>query len=139
MTLGYAATIAEAQNQLAYYRKRGFVFINYYKNAHPETGSDTEAEADTGGGLVPDNPFADYEGGYDIHHVIGQEFDRVVMLLDRSFYYDEDGKLEGVPRPEPDYLYPNLFYQGGTRVQEQLALIVLENEPLFDRIAEILE
>jgi len=139
VTLGYAATIAEAQNQLAYYRKRGFVFINYYKNAHPETGSDTAAGAGTGDGLIPDNPFADYEGGYDIHHVIGQEFDRVVMLLDRSFYYDEDGKLEGVPRPDPDYLYPNLFYQGGTRVQEQLALIVLENEPLFDRIAEILE
>lgn len=85
------------------------------------------------------NPFAQFEGGYDIHHVIGQEFDRVVLLLDNSFYYTDEGKLEGIPSPDPDFLYPNLFYQSITRVQERLALIVLQNEPLFDRISEILE
>lgn len=49
---------------------------------------------------------------FDTHHVIGQEFDKVVMLLDSSFYYDENGTLQGIPHPNPDYLYPNLFYQG---------------------------
>ncbi|MBQ9014959.1 MAG: ATP-binding protein [Firmicutes bacterium] len=126
--LGYAATIEEARRQLAYYRAEGYVFINYYRDALSNVS-----------GIPADNPFAEYEGGYDIHHVIGQEFDRVVMLLDHSFYYTEDGKLEGVPRPDPDILYPNLFYQGITRVQEKLALIVLGNEPLFDQIAAILQ
>lgn len=120
--LGYAANTGEAEQQLAYYRNLGYVFINYYRNAHNSS-----------------NPFAAFEGGYDIYHVIGQEFDRVVMLLDDSFYYDADGKLEGVPRPDPDLLYPNVFYHGMTRVQEKLALIVLDNEPLFDRISEILK
>ena len=126
--LGYAATIEEARSQLAYYRARGYVFINYYRDARSDVP-----------GIPADNPFAEYEGGYDIHHVIGQEFDQVVMLLDDSFYYTEEGKLEGVPRPDPDVLYPNLFYQGITRVQEKLALIVLNNEPLFDQISAILQ
>lgn len=122
VALGYAADTGEAEQQLAYYRDLGYVFINYYKNAHDSS-----------------NPFAAFEGGYDIYHVIGQEFDRVVMLLDDSFCYTDDGKLEGVPRPDPDLLYPNVFYHGMTRVQEKLALIVLDNEPLFERISEILK
>ena len=121
--LGFAATIGEAQDQLAYFRDRGYVFINCFRPTDD----------------VPGNPFLEFEGGYDIHHVIGQEFDKVVMLLDRSFFYSEDGRLEGVPRPDPDYIYPNLFYQGITRVREKLALIVLESELLFDRISAILE
>ncbi len=122
VAIGYAADTAEAEQQLAYYRDLGYVFINYYKNAHNSS-----------------NPFAAFEGGYDIYHVIGQEFDRVVMLLDDSFCYTDDGKLEGVPRPDPDLLYPNVFYHGMTRVQEKLALIVFDNEPLFNRISEILK
>ena len=127
VNLGFASSIEEAREQLAYYRDQGYVFINYFKTAHPDDGT-----APSG------NPFAAFEGGYDIDHVIGQEFDRVIMLLDNSFHYDEDDRLEGIPRPDPDYLYPNLFYQGITRVQEKLMLLVLENEPLFDRIAAIL-
>ena len=121
--LGFAATIGEAQDQLAYFRDRGYVFINCFRPTDE----------------IPGNPFLAFEGGYDIHHVIGQEFDKVVMLMDGSFFYSEDGRLEGVPRPDPDYIYPNLFYQGITRVREKLALIVLQSEPLFDRIAAILE
>ena len=126
--LGYAATIEEARSQLAYYRSRDYVFINYYRDARSDVS-----------GIPADNPFAEYEGGYDIHHVIGQEFDQVVMLLDQSFFYNEEGRLEGVPRPDPDILYPNLFYQGISRVREKLALIVLGNQPLFDRISAILQ
>lgn len=76
---------------------------------------------------------------YDTHHVIGQEFDEVVMLMDASFFYSEDGELQGVPHPNPDYLYPNLFYQGITRVREKLAIIVVDNLELFSKIATILE
>ena len=61
----------------------------------------------------------------------------MVMLLDSSFYYDEEGKLQGIPHPNPNYLYPNLFYQGVTRVREQLALIVVNAPELFEKIASI--
>ena len=61
------------------------------------------------------------------------------MLMDASFFYSEDGELQGVPHPNPDYLYPNLFYQGITRVRERLAIIVVDNLELFSKIATILE
>ena len=119
--LNYANTVDEAQRLLKYYRANGFKFINYSKSNYNES------------------PFAAYEEDYDTHHVIGQEFDEVVMLMDASFFYSEDGELQGVPHPTPDYLYPNLFYQGITRVREKLAIIVVDNFELFSKIATILE
>ena len=79
-----------------------------------------------------------YAEDFDTHHVIGQEFDKVVMLLDSSFYYDENGTLQGIPHPNPDYLYPNLFYQGVTRAREQLALIIVNAPELFRQVASII-
>ena len=118
--LNYAGTGAEAQNLLAYYRRKGYVFINC---------------ARTAGGFAP---YAEFEEDFDACHVIGREFDRVVMLMDSAFYYDEEGVLRGVPSPDPDALYPNLFYQSVTRVREKLALIVVNAPELFGRISSIL-
>ena len=61
------------------------------------------------------------------------------MLMDNSFYYDEEGVLKGIPHPNPDYLYPNLFYQGVTRVREKLSLIVVDAPALFEKITSIFE
>jgi hypothetical protein len=58
------------------------------------------------------------------------------MLMDGSFSYDETGALRGIP--DPEYLYPNLFYQSVTRVREQLALIVVNAPELFGQIVTIL-
>ena len=59
------------------------------------------------------------------------------MLMDSSFCYDSDGRLQGIPHPNPDLMYPNLFYQGVTRVREELALIVVRSPELFEKIASI--
>ena len=61
------------------------------------------------------------------------------MLMDNSFYYDEEGILKGIPHPNPDYLYPNLFYQGVTRVREKLSLIIVDAPALFEKITSIFE
>lgn len=119
--LNYANTTQEAQNLLEYYRGKGFIFINYSKSNY-ET-----------------SPYAAYNEDFDTHHVIGQEFDKVVMLMDNSFYYNEDGELQGVPHPNPDYLYPNLFYQGITRVREELSIIIVNASELFEKIIGILK
>ena len=115
-----ANTVAEAQNLLAYYRARGYVFINCTKSRERP------------------GPYAEYAEEFDAHRVIGQEYDRVVMLMDRSFHYDSRGILRGIPKPNLDYLYPNLFYQGITRARENLALIVVRASRLFDKITSIL-
>lgn len=119
--INYANTTQEAQLLLQYYRDLEYTFINYTK---PTSGW---------------TPFAEYEEDFDTHHVIGQEFDKVVMLMDDSFYYDDDGHLQGIPYPDPDYLYPNLFYQGVTRVRDRLALIVVKAPELFAKIAGLVK
>lgn len=121
VSISYANTVVEAQNIIEYYRNQGYVFINYSKSNHTSS------------------PYAKYAEDFDTHHVIGQEFDKVLMLMDNSFYYSEDGILQGIEHPNPDYLYPNLFYQGITRVREKIALIIVNAPTLFEKIASILQ
>ncbi len=117
--LNYANTTQEAQNLLEYYKAKGYTFINYTKTRYEPC------------------PYSAYCDDFDT--VIAQEFDKVVMLMDNSFYYDENGILQGLPHPNPDYLYPNLFYQGITRVREKLALIVAGDPVLFEKIVSIVK
>ena len=117
--LNYANTTGEAQSLVEYYRRRGYVFINYSKPYYKPS------------------PFAEFSEDFDTYKVIGQEYDKVVMLLDSSFYYDDDGKLQGITHSSTGYLYPNLFYQGVTRVRERLALIVVNAPDLFAKVVSI--
>lgn len=120
ISLAYANSVDEAQQIIEYYRHQDYIFINYSKSNYNYS------------------PYAQYEEDFDTHHVIGQEFDNVLMLMDSSFFYDENGILQGVSHPNPDYLYPNLFYQGITRVREKIALVVVGAPRLFEKISSIL-
>ena len=117
VSLAYANDEAEACRLIEYFRSDGYVFISY---------SD-------------DDVYLKHEDDYDTHHVIGQEFDKVLILMDGRFYYDENGVLQGVPPRSFDYLYPNLFYQGISRVREKIALIVVGEKNLFEKITSVLE
>ena len=86
-----------------------------------------------------DDPFADLDDSAGCDRLIGQEYDKVVMLMDSSFSYDKDGFLKGIPQPDPENIYPNLFYQGITRVREKLALVILDAPELFSKIASIID
>ena len=61
------------------------------------------------------------------------------MLMDDSFSYDQDGYLKGIPEPDPELLYPNMFYHGITRARELLAIVVLGDMGLFRTILTIIE
>ncbi len=121
VSLAYANSIDEAKNIIEYYRNKGYTFINYSKSNYNYS------------------PYTQYEEDFDTHHVIGQEFDNVLMLMDKSFYYDTNNILQGIPHPNPDYLYPNLFYQGITRVREKIALVVVDAPELFEKISSIVD
>ena len=71
------------------------------------------------------------------HAVIGHEFDNVLMVLTNDFQYNEKGRLTAKEHPNPNYLFPKLFYQGITRAREKLAIIVAQNMPLFIQITNI--
>ncbi len=121
VSLNYANSENEACRIIEYYRKQGYTFINYSKSNYYHS------------------PYEQYKEDFDTHHVIGQEFDNVLMLLDNSFYYDDSGILQGVEHPNPDYLYPNLFYQGITRVREKIALVIVKAPTLFEKIVSIFQ
>ena len=82
----------------------------------------------------------DYEkyGTYDqesAHAVIGQEFDKVVAIIDNYFRYDDDGKLIADNRY---YSQVQMFYQILTRTRQKLYIIILNNEAMLERCLEIL-
>ena len=119
--LNYANSSDEALILLKYYRERGYIFINFSKSNYKSS------------------PYSVYPEDFDTHGVIGQEFDKVVMLLDSSFYYDKNGILQSYVHPNPDYIYTKLLYQGITRTREMLSLIILNSPELFEQIVSIVE
>ncbi len=112
ITLYYADSKADAQMALDYFKGQCYTFISH---PHPHG----------------------YGTGVDSQQAVGQEFDHVVMLLDDLFYYDETGKLQGKNQPSSDHLYHQFLYLGLTRVRQRLAIIVVENQPLFEKILSI--
>ena len=76
---------------------------------------------------------------FDTHHVIGQEYDKVVMVLGKNFQYNDEKKLISHQHPNPDYLYRQLLFQGLTRTREKLAIIVWDNKPLFEALLAIVQ
>ena len=70
------------------------------------------------------------------HEVIGQEFDKVVAIIDSYFGYDDDGKL--IANNEY-YSQRQMLYQILTRTRQKLYVIILNNEPMLKRCLEILK
>lgn len=71
---------------------------------------------------------------YTTHEVIGQEYDRVIVVMDETFVYDEHGLLNAKIHPNPDYKYTKMLFQALTRCREKLAIVVVGNETLFNAI-----
>ena len=70
------------------------------------------------------------------HEVIGQEFDKVVAIIDNNFGYDEGGKLIA---NNSYYSQRQMLYQILTRTRQKLYVIILNNEPMLKRCLEILK
>jgi hypothetical protein len=62
------------------------------------------------------------------------------MLLDNSFYYDEKGFLRnhGSDNDKESMRIMNLFH-GLTRAKKKMALVVVDNMDLIERIYNILQ
>lgn len=68
------------------------------------------------------------------HDVIGQEFDKVVFVMDKNFKYNEENKLIA---GGSYYSAKGMLYQIVTRVINQLKIVVLDNPDLYCKILEI--
>lgn len=89
--------------------------------------------------------------GLNSHAVIGQEFDNVIIQMDKNFSYqiiettfDKDGEkikklTERLTYSENYYPLKEMFYQDITRTREKLQLVIIENFTLFEKISSFLE
>lgn len=57
--------------------------------------------------------------------------------MDNNLYYNKG--LRSTQHPNPDYLYPLLFFQGVTRVRNKLTIIVVNNENVYNSLMNIVQ
>ena len=88
------------------------------------------------------NPYDEYHigGGESSHQIIGQEFDKVVAVLDQHFFYGQDSKLSTKGwRSEPYYHPTKMLFQMVTRARKKLHLIIFNNEDVLKECLNILQ
>lgn len=73
-------------------------------------------------------------GGKNAHNVIGQEFSKVVFIMDHNFKYNDSGKLTA---RNGYYSAQGMLYQIVTRVVDELKIVVLDNPDLYLKLLEI--
>lgn len=69
------------------------------------------------------------------HSVVGQEFDKIVVVLDESFRYNAYGELVA---DNTYYSQRQMLYQIITRTRKQLFIVVINNPILLNRIIDII-
>ena len=100
-------------------RQKEYIFISYTQSLYYRNSIDL------------------YPRSYDTHHVIGQEYDKVMIMMDRNFRYDSERRIQGKEHPNPDLLFYKLLYQAISRARENLCILVVENYQLFCDILSI--
>ena len=115
----FANNTEEAKRLINLYDEKGYIFISYTQSMYYRNSID----------LYPNN--------YDTHHVIGQEYDKVMIMMDKNFRYDKERRIQGKEHPNPDLLFYKLLYQGISRAREKLCVLIVENYKLFSDILNI--
>ncbi len=70
--------------------------------------------------------------GLNAHGVLGQEFDKVLVLVGSTFYYGESGRL--AVRGKNHYDPERMFYQSVTRARKQIMLLIVNNSEFMARV-----
>ncbi|MGL5256128.1 MAG: ATP-binding protein [Proteocatella sp.] len=117
----WANSPKEAHLIIENYKNAHYTFINYTSSTYKHS---------------PFDIFADINDS-NTHKVLGQEFDNVLVLLDNSFFYNDEKVLCTCTHPNPDYLYHKLLFQAVTRTRQKLCIIVINNKKLFEDILSI--
>lgn len=86
-------------------------------------------------------PYDNYQSGFQLnsHKVIGQEFDKVAVVINEYFYYNDEGKLLAyTPHGAPSYRLDKMLYQNLTRAREELIIVIFNNPTLLAACSKIL-
>ncbi|MCR5418648.1 MAG: ATP-binding protein [Lachnospiraceae bacterium] len=128
VSLAYANNSEEAAKLLGSFGNNGYVYL--WDPSIEQPYDSIEVSGDLDGVSVPVKASA------------CKEYDQLVMLMDKSFYYDEDGFLRssagGEGQSASDSRVVDLFH-GLSRAKRMIALVILRNQEVFDKILEILQ
>ncbi len=72
------------------------------------------------------------------HEVIGQEFDNVSVMIGRTFYYSDNGKLCSNTVERNPYNFLGMLYQAVTRAKKKLEIIVVNNPSVYKELVAII-
>jgi hypothetical protein len=118
--LSYFKSIEDARKYLDMLRGQGWSVLRftpsqYYKEHHQEYSDVLNAVS---------------------HGVIGQEFDNVVVVIDKLFLYDDNGELVYGGRV---YYNPvKMLFQNVTRTRKRLSVVIIDNGEMLSRCFSIL-
>ncbi|MEY0878472.1 DNA/RNA helicase domain-containing protein [Providencia manganoxydans] len=84
------------------------------------------------------NDYDDYatNGFFTSHRAIGQEYDKVAVIIDNHFNYDGRGKLNYNGRSY--YNAVKMLFQNMTRTRNQLKILILNNSTIRERCLTLL-
>lgn len=74
--------------------------------------------------------------GLNAHGVLGQEFDKVLVLVGSTFYYNDQNSL--AVRNATYYDPERMFYQSVTRARKQIMLLVVNNQEFMSKLINAL-
>ncbi|MCB4763205.1 MAG: DUF2075 domain-containing protein [Sulfurovum sp.] len=125
--------------------KQGNVVLNYFKNDNDvrEYLENIDSSAWKIIRYTPSQRTQELHGQYSLltsetsHKVIGQEFDNVVVVIDRCFFYNENGKLQYKCQ---SYYHPvKMLFQNLTRARKKLNIVIVDNSEVLERCLAILK
>ncbi len=120
--LVYTYSVSQAMEAVAEFVAQGYKYIELSLSRYSS-------------GRIDD--YSLHGGCPSTHRVIGQEFDKVVMVVPPFFYY-EGRRLKAEEHPYPEYLTDRLLYEGMTRARTSLALVFDRNSAVFERALELM-
>lgn len=70
--------------------------------------------------------------GLNTHNVLGQEFDKVLVVIGPAFYYDESGSLS--TKVANHFDPERMIYQSITRTRQKLSIVIVNNPEFLNTI-----
>ncbi|MDE7196963.1 MAG: DUF2075 domain-containing protein, partial [Helicobacter sp.] len=120
ISLYYTNSLRDAQAYTDFLTKKGWKYIHLTPNGlHQDNLKDVQFNSNTSS-----------------HQAIGQEWDNIIVVITKDFYYAEEGKLCYMAH----FYYNPLetLFQALTRVRKQLTLVIINNQEFYKKCVEIL-
>lgn len=123
VSIQYFSSIQSTKSYLQFLRKEGWKIIDYTPSRYIDRPDNDH--------IIPTVATTE--------DIIGQEFDHVVAVIDKYFYYKPNNKLSTRMKLEKPFYQPTkMLYQNISRTRKKLHVVVVNNSEVMDKILNIL-